>query len=81
MARTRPLALARALSAVRRACAAAVSCREARRRAEEKMQRHWTVLQRMLREWSITSDAPAGVSQADWIAALERALRALFSEQ
>jgi hypothetical protein len=81
MARTRPLALARALSAVRRACAAAVSCREARRRAEEKMQRHWTVLQRMLREWSITSDAPAGVSQADWIAALERTLRALFSEQ
>ncbi len=81
MARTRPLTLARALSAVRRARAAAVSCREARRRAEEKMQRHWTVLQRMLREWSITSDAPAGVSQADWIAALERALRALFSEQ
>ena len=81
MARTRPLPLARALSAARRARAAVVSCREARRRAEEKMQRHWTVLQRMLREWSIMSDAPAGVSQADWIAALERALRALFSGQ
>lgn len=81
MARTRPLALARALSAVRRARAAAASCREARRRAEEKMQRHWTVLRRVLREWSITSDAPAGVSQADWISALERALGALFAEQ
>jgi hypothetical protein len=81
MARTRPPTLARAWSAVRRARATAVSCREARRRAEEKMQRHWTVLQRMLREWSITSDCPAGVSQANWIAALERALRALFSGQ
>jgi hypothetical protein len=81
MARTRPLALACAVSAARRARAAAVSSREARRRTEEKMQRHWTVLRRMLREWSITSDAPAGVSQADWIAALERALRALFSGQ
>ena len=81
MARTRPLTLARAVSAARRARAAAVSSREARRRTEEKMQRHWTVLRRMLREWSITSDAPAGVSQADWIAALERALSALFSGQ
>lgn len=81
MARTRPLTLTRALSAARRARGTAVSCLEARRRAEEKMQRHWTVLQRMLREWSITSDAPAGVSQADWISALERAMRALFSGQ
>ena len=81
IARTRPLTLARALSAARRARTVAVSCQEARRRAEEKMQRHWTVLRRMLREWSVTSDAPAGVSQADWVSALERALRGLFSEQ
>jgi hypothetical protein len=81
IARTRPLALTRALSAARRARAAAVSCQEARRRAEEKMQRHWIVLQRTLREWSITSNAPAGASQAAWIAALDRALRALFTGQ
>jgi hypothetical protein len=81
IARTRPLALARALSAARRARRRSVACREARRRAEEKMQRHWTVLQRTLREWSLTSAARAGVSQADWVAALERAMRALFSGQ
>jgi hypothetical protein len=78
MARTRPLALDRALSAVRQARAAVAGRREARRRAEEKMERHWTVLLRALREWSITAGAPAGVSQVDWNAALERALRALF---
>jgi hypothetical protein len=81
IARTRPLSLARALSAARQAQAATLSCREARRLAEEKMQRHWTVLRRMLREWSVFSDAPTGVSQADWNGALERALRALFSGQ
>jgi hypothetical protein len=80
MARTRPLALDRAMAAARQGRAAAVTCREARRRAEEKMQRHWTVLLRTLREWSITSGAPAGVPQADWNAALERALRALFRQ-
>jgi hypothetical protein len=80
MARTRPLPLDRALAAVRRARAAAVTAQEARRRAEEKMQRHWTVLLRALREWSITAGAPAGVSQADWNAALERALRAVFGQ-
>lgn len=81
MARTRPLPLDRALAAARQARAAAATRREARRRAEEKMQRHWTVLLRALREWSITSGAPGGIPQADWNAALERALRALFSEQ
>ena len=45
------------------------------------MQRHWAVLQRALREWSIMSEAPAGASQADWISALERAMRALLPEQ
>jgi hypothetical protein len=81
MARTRPLPLARALSAAKRAHRSAVACWEARRRAEEKMQRHWAVLQQTLREWSIISAAPAGVSQAEWVAALERAVRALFSRQ
>ena len=81
MAKTRPLALARALAAARRARRAAAASRAARRQAEEKMQRHWAVLQRALREWSIMSEAPAGASQAEWISALERAMRALIPEQ
>jgi len=81
MARTRPLALARALAALKRARRTAAACRDARRRAEEKMQLHWAVLQRAVREWSIMSEAPAGASQADWISALERATRALLPAQ
>ena len=81
MARTRPLALASALAAVKRARRTAAACRDARRRAEEKMQLHWAVLQRAVREWSIMSEAPAGASHADWISALERAMRALLPAQ
>jgi hypothetical protein len=81
MARTRPLALARALAAVKRARRTAAACRDARRRAEETMQLHWAVLQRVVREWSIMSEVPAGASHADWISALERAMRALLPAQ
>ena len=45
------------------------------------MQLHWAVLQRTVREWSIMSEAPAGASHADWISALERAMRALLPAQ
>jgi len=78
MARTRPLTLARALATVKRARRTAAACHDARRRAEERMQLHWAVLQRVVREWSIMSEAPAGASHADWISALERAMRALL---
>jgi hypothetical protein len=78
MARTRPLSLARALAAVKRSRRTAVTCHDARRRAEERMQLHWAVLQRVVREWSIMSEAPAGASHADWMSALERAMRALL---
>ena len=81
MAKTRPLTLARALAAARRARRVAAASRAARRQAEEKMQRHWAVLHRALREWSIMSEAPAGASQAEWISALEHAMRALIPEQ
>ena len=81
MARTRPLALARALAAVKRARRTVAACRDARRRAEEKMRLHWAVLQRAVREWSIMSEAPAGASHADWISALEHAMRALLPAQ
>ena len=47
MARTRPLALARALAAVKRARRTAAACHDARRRAEERMQLHWAVVQRV----------------------------------
>jgi hypothetical protein len=79
MARTRPLA--RALAAVKRARRTASTCHNARRRAEERMHLHWAVLQRVVREWSIMSEAPAGASHADWISALERAMRALLPAQ
>jgi hypothetical protein len=81
MARTRPLALARALAAVKRARRIAATCHDARRRAEERMQLHWAVLQRVVREWSIMSEAPAGARLADWISALDRAMYALLPAQ
>jgi hypothetical protein len=81
MARTQPLALARALAAVKRARRTAATCHDARRRAEERMHLHWAVLQRAVREWSIMSEAPAGASHADWISALERAMHALLPAQ
>ena len=78
MARTRPLALARALAAVKRARRTVATRHDACRRAEERMHLHWAVLQRVVREWSVMSEAPAGASHADWISALERAVRALL---
>ena len=69
------------LAAVKRARRTAAACRDARRRAEETMQLHWAVLQRVVREWSIMSEVPAGASHADWISALERAMRALLPAQ
>lgn len=78
LARTRPPALARALAAARQARRTAAAGTAARCRAEEKMHRHWAVLQRMLREWLVTSVPPAGVSHADWLAAIEQALHAFF---
>lgn len=81
MARTRSLALARAMGAVKRARRTAAACHDARRRAEERMQLHWAVLQRVVREWSIMSQPPAGASHAEWISALEQAMRALLPAQ
>jgi hypothetical protein len=79
LSRTRPPALSRALAAVRHAERWEVRCAAARRQAEEALQRHWAVLQRLLRDWSLTAcTAPAGISQAEWAAALERSLVATF---
>lgn len=78
MARTRPLSLDRADRDLRRAQRRLAISRAARDRAERDIQRHWVVLQEMLRRWTLTSAIPAGVSQADRVNALERALLALF---
>ena len=79
IARTQPLRLARAVADARRARRRAAS-QDAWLRAEESVQRHWAALQRLLREWSITSTIPANVSQADRINALEHALRTLIPQ-
>jgi ABC-type nickel/cobalt efflux system permease component RcnA len=80
IARTQPLRLDRAVADARRARRHAAASHNARLRAEEDAQRHWAALQRLLREWSITSDIPANASQADIVNALERALRALIPQ-
>lgn len=78
MARTRALSLSRAHDAVRRARQAAAQARAAQNRAAEKLQRHIGALRQMLLPWALGSAAPAGVDRAQWAAALEQAIRALF---
>jgi hypothetical protein len=51
-----------------------------RAHARLRQERRWTGPLRALREWPLTAGAPAGVSQANGNAALERALRALFGQ-
>jgi hypothetical protein len=78
MARTRPLSLARARAAARRAQQAAAATRAAVRNADDRMQRHLGSLHQMLIPWALGSVAPDGVDHASWAAALDRAVRALF---
>ena len=47
--------------------------------AAEKLQRHIGSLHHMLLPWALRSAAPEGVDHANWDAALDRAIRALFS--
>jgi len=78
MARTRSFSLSRAHDAVRRARQAAAEARAAQNRAAEKLQRHIGALRQMLLPWALGSAAPDGVDRAQWAAALEQAIRALF---
>jgi hypothetical protein len=80
MARTRPLSLARAHAAARRARQAATAAQAAARLAAEKMQRHLGALRQILVPWTLGSAAPEGTDHASWAASLEHALRALFPE-
>jgi len=79
LARTRHLSHSRARAAARRAAQAADDARAAQRQASEKLQRHIGSLHQMLLPWALRSAAPEGVDHANWDAALDRAIRALFS--
>jgi hypothetical protein len=79
LARTRYLSHSRARAAARRAAQAADDARAAQRRAAEKFQRHIGSLHHMLLPWALRSAAPEGVDHATWDAALDQAIRALFS--
>ena len=78
MARTQALSLSRGRDAVRRARRAAAEARAAQNQAAEKLQRHIGALRQLLLPWALGSATPAGVDRAQWAAALEQAIRALF---
>ena len=79
LARTRYLSHSRARAAARRAAQAANDARAAQRQAAEKLQRHIGSLHHMLLPWALRSAAPEGVDHVTWDAALDQAIRALFS--
>jgi hypothetical protein len=79
LARTRHLSHSRARAAARRAAQAADDARAVQRQAAEKLQRHIGSLHHMLLPWALRSAAPKGVDHASWDAALEQAIRDLFS--
>jgi hypothetical protein len=79
MARTRSLRLSRARADARRAARASEASEYAWRQADEKFGRHFSVLRRHLVRQPLYSSVPAGVTHAEWIVALEQALRAQFT--
>src|ERR1700722_18696740 len=79
LARTRHLSYSRARAAAKRAAQAADDARHAQQLAAEKLQRHIGMLHHMLLPWALRSAAPAGVDHAQWDAALDRAIREMFS--
>jgi hypothetical protein len=79
LARTRHFSYSRARAAARRAAQAADDARAAERLAAEKLQRHIGSLHHMLLPWALRAAAPESVDHAKWDAALDRAIRTLFS--
>ena len=79
LARTRSVLHSRARAAARRAAQAADDARSAHAEAADKLERHIGSLHQMLLPWALRSAAPEGVDHAKWAAALEQAIRALFS--
>lgn len=80
MARTRALKLSRASAAWRRARRTSESGEAAWRRAQEQLDRHLAVLRRQLVRQPLFTAVPAGATHAAWVAALENALRAQFTQ-
>ena len=78
IARTRHPSLASARVAARRAREAAAAAQDAERRASDMMERHIGALRQILIPWTLSSPGPEGAGHASWVAALDRAVRALF---
>jgi hypothetical protein len=79
LARTRSLSYSRARAAARRAAQVADDARQAQFQAGEKLQRHIGSLHHMLLPWALGSAESEGVDHDKWAAALDQAIRALFS--
>jgi hypothetical protein len=79
LTRTRSVLYSRARAATRRAARAAEDARNARDEAAEKLERHIGTLHQMILPEALCYAAPEGVGHANWAAALEQAIRALFS--
>jgi hypothetical protein len=78
LSRIRSPAHSRAHAAVRHAARAAIDARQAQAEAADKLHRHIGTLRQILLPWALRYAAPEGVGHASWVAALERAIYALF---
>jgi hypothetical protein len=81
MARTRPRRLSQARAEELRARRVSAAAEHAWRRADEKFNRQFGVLRRLLARQPLYVSVPAGVTHGEWVAALESALRAHFTAQ
>jgi hypothetical protein len=79
LTRTRSVRYSRARAATRRAARAAEDARNAHGEAADKLERHIGTLHQMILPAALRYAAPEGVGHANWTAALEQAIRALFS--
>jgi hypothetical protein len=80
MARTRSLRLSRALAAAQRARRASEASEDAWRQANDKLHRYLSVLRRRLTTQPLYSSVPPRLTHREWVAALDRMLRAEFAE-
>jgi hypothetical protein len=78
LGRTRSPGHSRARAGARRAARAAGEARAAQFQAAERLARHAGSLHHMLYPWALSSAVPDGVGHAEWVAALDRAIRVLF---
>jgi hypothetical protein len=79
LTRTRSVLHSRARAAARRAARAAEDARSAHAEAVDKLERHVGTLHQMILPEALRYAAPEGAGHVKWAAALEQAVRALFS--